>query len=256
MASNREREVVQAFVSLTSSLVDDFDVLDLLGGLTGDCVRLLDIASTGLLLADHRGVLHVLAASSEETRDLELFQLQRDEGPCLDCFRGGEAVSVADLAAQSQRWPSFVPAAIGAGFASVHAVPMRVHGTMLGTLGLFGGEVGALGDEDLRLAQALAHVASVAIVQGKAVADANAVAEQLQTALSSRVVLEQAKGAVAQRGNLDMEQAFGVLRRYARDRNQRIAEVARAVVARELSAQRLLDHARAKAVIPPQPPPG
>jgi hypothetical protein len=242
MSLEREREVTKAFVSLANSLADGVDVVDLLTGLTTDCARLLDIASAGLLLADASGVLHVLAASSERTRNLELFQLQREEGPCLECFREGRPVSVPDLSQAADRWPQFAGAAADAGFKSVHALPMQLRGAALGTLGLFGTQVGALTEDDVSLGQALAHVASVALVQDKVAADKDAVAAQLQTALSSRVILEQAKGVLAQRGNLDMEQAFAMLRRYSRDHNERLTDVARSVVSRELLAQRLLDH--------------
>ena len=242
MTVDRESAVTRAFVSLANSLVDNFDVVDLLSGLTADCAQLLDIASAGLLLADQRRVLHVLAASSEVTRNLEVFQVQRDEGPCLDCYRSGAPVVASDLAAQEGRWPQFAPAAVAAGFASVHAVPMRLKGDVLGALGLFGAQVGALPEEDLALAQALAHVSSVAIVHGTTAADANALTAQLQGALRSRVVVEQAKGLLAQGGDLDMDQAFAALRRYARDHNQRLSEVARTMVLRELAAQRVLDH--------------
>jgi hypothetical protein len=246
VSAERERDVAQAFVSLANSLVDGFDVVELLSGLTANCARLLDIASAGVLLADRRSVLHVVAASSEATRNLELFQLQRDQGPCLDCYRSGAPVSVADLGERLARWPQFVDAALSAGFASVHALPMRLQDNVLGTLGLFGSRVGALGEEDLSLAQALAHVGSVAIVHGNAAADKAAIAEQLQNALSSRVVLEQAKGLIAQRGELDMDKAFEALRGYARDHNHRLVDVARAVVSRQMPAQRLLDHTQSK----------
>lgn len=251
MSVDREREVTQAFVSLANSLVDDFDVVDLLSGLTADCARLLDIASAGVLLADRRGELHVLAASSEATRNLELFQTQREQGPCLDCYHSGKPVSVADLGKQTERWPLFVEAACAAGFASVHAVPMRLQDNVLGALGLFGIHVGALPDEDLSLAQALAHVGSVALVRGPEVADPAAISEQLQSALNSRVVLEQAKGLVAQLGDLDMDQAFGALRRYAHDHDQLLAAIARTVVSRALPAQRLIEHAQSQTARPP-----
>lgn len=244
MSENREQQVIAAFVSLAGTLADGFDVVEMLSGLTADCARLLDIASAGLLLADAGGVLHVLAASSEKTRQLELFQLQREQGPCLDCYEQGTAVSIPDLSQEAHRWPQFVQAATAAGFASVHAVPMRLRSHRLGTLGLFGTNVGALNAEDLSLAQALAHVASVALVQDKAVVDHHVIVEQLQNALTSRVVLEQAKGVLASRGDLDMDDAFTVLRKYARDHNQRLTAVARAVVSRELSGQQLLEHAR------------
>lgn len=254
MSVDREHGVTEAFVSLANNLVDGFDVVELLSGLTADCARLLDVASAGVLLADRRHVLHVMAASSEATRNLELFQLQRHQGPCLDCYQGGAPVSVADLVEQADRWPQFVEAAGAAGFASVHALPMRLQENVLGALGLFGTHVGALGEADLSLAQALAHVGTVAIVQGTVAADKAAIAEQLQHALTSRVVLEQAKGVLAQRGDLDMGQAFEALRRYARDRNQRLADVAQALVSRKLSARRVLEHAPIRAARSPRSP--
>ena len=247
MSPGRERLITDAFVSLANSLADGADVIDLLSGLATDTARLLDVASTGLLLADPRGVLHVLAASSERTRALEIFQLQRDQGPCLDCYRTGTPVLVPDLGHESGRWPRFVEAAQSMGFASVHAVPMRLRDNVLGTMGLFGDRVGVLGADDLSLAQALAHVASVAIVQDVAAAEQTRVAQQLQHAVDSRVLIEQAKGVLAHSGGLDMEQAFAVLRGYARDHNERLTNVARTVVHRETPAQALLDHAETKA---------
>jgi GAF domain-containing protein len=243
MAEDRERDVTNAFVGLASSLATGHDAEDLLNDLTADCARLLDVASAGLLLADSRGDLHVLAASSQRTHHLEVFQVQREEGPCLECYRDASPVSVADLDQAADRWPQFVRAARMAGFASVHALPMRLRDNVLGTLGLFGTTAGHLTDEDLALGQALADVASVALIQDKVAADRTAVNEQLRTALTSRVVIEQAKGILSQQGDLDMTEAFSVLRRFARDRNQRLADVARAVVSRTLSAQELIAYA-------------
>lgn len=240
MNGEREAAVTQAFVSLANSMVDGGDVVDLLSGLTADCAQLLDVASAGLLLADARGVLHVMAASSERTRTLELFQLQRDQGPCLDCYHAGSPVSVPDLEMERARWPEFVAAAGTAGFRSVHALPLRLRDRVLGALGLFGTSAGSLNQSDLVLGQALAHVASVALVTERAVADTLLVNEQLQAALTSRVLIEQAKGLLAQAGDLDMEQAFAALRHYARDRNLRLADVAAAVVSRQLPCQQLL----------------
>lgn len=245
MTVDRERQVTEAFVSLANSMADGRDPVDLLTSLSVDCARLLDVASVGLLLADHQGSLHVLAASSEATRDLELFQLQCEQGPCLDCFRNGETVSVADLDSALPRWPQFVPVATAAGFASLHAIPMRLRENRLGAMGLFGDRPGSLNAEDQRLGQALAHVASVALVQDKTASDQTAITEQLQTALNSRVVLEQAKGVLAECGRLDMDQAFAALRKYARDHNGRLTDLARAVVSRELHPQLLLEHASA-----------
>ncbi|MDX6254733.1 MAG: hypothetical protein QOJ11_1067 [Frankiales bacterium] len=242
MSADRESEVTQALLGLASSLVNGYDVVDLLDDLVADCTRLLDVASAGLLLSDGLGVLHVMAASSEATRLLEVFQLQRAEGPCRDCFHAGEPVTVPDLAEAADRWPQFVPAAQAAGFASVHALPMRLRENTLGAMGLFGDTPGPLTERDLTLAQALADVASVALVQDKAVNDRGAVVEQLQIALNSRVVLEQAKGVVAHIGDMDTGQAFVALRRYARDHNQRLTAVAQAVVSRALPVQLVLEH--------------
>jgi transcriptional regulator with GAF, ATPase, and Fis domain len=250
VSPERELLVTDAFVSLADSLVGPFDVVELLNGLTEECARLLDVASAGLLLADSSGVLHVVAASSERTRSLELFQLQRDEGPCLECYRTGIMVCVADLQTNAERWPQFVPAALKLGFASIHAVPMRLNDRILGALGLFGSAVGALNDDDLSLAQALAHVASVALVTGNATSDQDRLNRQLQLALDSRVLIEQAKGAIAQYSSVTMDEAFAHLRRYARDHNEKLTEVARSVVARTLSIQAIANDARAQ----PTPP--
>lgn len=236
--------MTEAFVSLADSLVGPFDVIELLSSLTSECAHLLDVASAGLLLADRSDLLHVVAASSEATRSLELFQVQRDEGPCLDCYRSGSAVNVPDLEAETGRWPQFVPAARQRGLVSVHAVPMRIHDQILGTLGLFGTTVGALNDDDLRLGQALAHVASVALFAGNAATDRDAVNGQLQIALESRVVIEQAKGAIAQHANVDMDEAFASLRSYSRNHNEKLSAVARAIAARSLPVQHVVANRR------------
>jgi GAF domain-containing protein len=243
VSGERERDVTRAFVSLSSSLANGYDVVDLLDELVGHCARLIDVDSAGLLLADGLGVLHVMAASSEVARLLEVFQLQRAEGPCRDCFRTGLPVSVPDLQDATEQWPEFVPAALAAGFASVHAVPMRLRDNTLGAMGMFGAVVGSLSEDNLSLAQALADVASVAIVQDKAVAERGAVVEQLQAALNSRVVIEQAKGIVAHVGDLEVGQAFVVIRQYARNHNERLTVVADAVVRRQLAVRVLLDEA-------------
>jgi len=241
MSTDREHEITRAFVSIANSMAEGADVVELLSRLTSDCARLLDIASAGLLLADGYGTLHVLAASSERTRDLEIFQLQRDEGPCLECFRTSQQISIADLSAETKRWPQFVAAATAAGFAAVHALPMRLRDTTLGALNLFSANVGVLNADDIDLAQALAHVASIAIVTDKATSDKEALYLQLQGTLTSRVAIEQAKGVLAQVGSLDMNQAFAVLRRYARDHNAPLTQVAEQLVSSKLAARQLLD---------------
>ena len=244
MTEQRESEIARAFVALTSTLIGDLDSVSLFSELTRDCARLLDINAAGLLLADRRGTLHVVAASSEQARTLELFQLQRQEGPCLDCFSSGERVNVPDLQAERERWPLFVGAADRGGFRSLHALPMRLRGRTLGALGLFGSQTGSISDGDLELAQALTHVAAVALVTEAATADQIALNTQLQNALDTRVVIEQAKGLLAQLGDLDMEQAFSALRQYARNNNQRLGVAAKRVVEREVDLQQVLDGAR------------
>ncbi|HEY1839216.1 MAG TPA: GAF and ANTAR domain-containing protein [Mycobacterium sp.] len=223
--SSRETRVLDAVVSLVDSLLHDFDVVELLTGLTERCADLLDIEAAGFLLADPLHQLRPLAATSKEARELELFQLQADEGPCVDCYATGEPVTVADLQAVAGRWPRFVPAAVEAGFCSVHAVPMRAAGTVLGALGLFGVRRGELNEADLVVGQTLAHIACVAILQELPPTPAT-VMPQLRSALTSRVIVEQAKGFL--RGMLDVsvEEAFSLLRAYARDRGQHLTDVA------------------------------
>lgn len=223
---DREARVLDAVVTLVDSLLHDFDVVDLLTELTERCAQLLDVSSAGLLLVDPRRRLHLMAATSDRTEELELFQLQADEGPCLDCFTSGQPVLVADLAAAARQWPHFVAAAREAGFASVHAVPMRAAGTVLGALNLFGTQVGELNEADLLVAQSLAHVASVAIVQEHA-PTTDVVLPHLRSALANRGVVEQAKGFLRERLDITVAEAFTLLRRYARDSGTHLSEVAR-----------------------------
>ncbi len=250
-ATGRERDVTRSFMALADSLVEDFDVVDLLTRLAVDCARVLDVAAAGVVLADAQGVMHVVAATSESSRSLELFQLQRDEGPCLDCYAGGQPVSVPDLAAETERWPQFTAAAHAGGFESAHALPLRLRDEVLGALGLFGAHAGALDEDDLALAQALAHVATIAILQHRAAASTGALTAQLQTALNSRVVLEQAKGVLAERGGLDMDEAFARLRDFARHHNRRLTDVAHAVVTGVLPTEQLLAEQERQSSPPP-----
>jgi transcriptional regulator with GAF, ATPase, and Fis domain len=228
-ARDREAHVLDAVVTLVDSLLNDFDVVDLLTNLTEQCATLLDVSSAGLLLADPRHRLQLMAATSDRAEALELFQLQTDEGPCLDCYASGTPVSVADLSEAVDRWPQFVPATRDAGFASVHAVPMRAAGRVLGALGLFGVRTGELNQGDLLVAHSLAHVASVAIVQGNAPTP-EAVLPQLSRALASSVVVEQAKGFLRERLDLTVADAFTLLRRYAHHSETHMSEVARQLV--------------------------
>ncbi|MFC7490887.1 MULTISPECIES: GAF and ANTAR domain-containing protein [unclassified Knoellia] len=249
MTGTREHDIIRVFVEMSNELVDGYDVVDLLSDLTTNCATLLDVASAGLLLADGRGVLHVAAASSERTQHLETFQLQREEGPCLDCYHSGEPVIVPAVAEEAERWPQFSRRAESMGFASVHAIPMRLRDNVLGALGLFGDRPGQLNDDDLDLAQAMAHVASVALVNEKSASDLSTVNAQLEHALVSRVALEQAKGIIANISGLDMQDAFTVLRRYARDHGHKLTDVSTQLVNRELDGDRVLAHARRASIL-------
>jgi transcriptional regulator with GAF, ATPase, and Fis domain len=221
--------LADVFVEMADTLVDDFDLIDFLHTLTERCVQLLDVDAAGLLLTDGRGTLQVVAASSERTRLLELFQLQTDQGPCLDCFHTATPVSVADLSVASQ-WPRFTLAATEAGFAAVHALPMRLRTDVVGALNLFTAEPGELGGDKVRVGQALADIATVGLLQQRAIQRRDVLTEQLQTALNSRVLIEQAKGLLSERLGVSVSDAFTILRDSARSRNRRLSELAQAIV--------------------------
>lgn len=231
----REEQLTDAFVQLADTLVSEFDVTELLHGLVEHCVDLLDVAAAGILLSDQRGALQLVASSNEQSRLLELFQLQADDGPCLEAFSTGAVVAVPDLPAAAGRWPAFVPAAAAAGFGGVHALPMRLRLETIGAMNLFttaGGQ--ALGDKDLRVAQALADVATIGILQERAITRSEVLVEQLQGALNSRVIIEQAKGIIAQHSRIEVDQAFGLLREHSRNTNTRLADVARNLISGDL----------------------
>ena len=219
----------ETFVELTDTMVAGFDVIDFLHVLTDRSVQLLDVSAAGLMLADPRGELRVVAASSQAARLLELFQLQNDQGPCLDCFRTGRPVAAADLAAAA-RWPRFAPAARQAGFAAVQALPMRLREQVIGALNLFRASPGALAPAGIRVGQALADVATISLLHERGMRHSDVLNEQLQTALNSRVVIEQAKGKLAERLGVDMDQAFALLRDHARASNRRLSDLARAFI--------------------------
>lgn len=226
----REALLAKTLVELADNLVTDFDVVELMTRLADRCVEVLDVAAAGLMLAGQDGSLKVMASSSEAMRVLELYELQAQEGPCLDCFRIGLPVTNADLGADGGQWPRFSVEALAAGFKSAHALPMRLRGTVIGALNLFHNEPGEMRPADVTAAQAFADVATIALLQHRASAEAKVVNSQLNLALNTRVVIEQAKGMVAERQGLDMEQAFDVLRRYSRNNNLRLAAVAHGVI--------------------------
>jgi transcriptional regulator with GAF, ATPase, and Fis domain len=233
--ASREIRLCHAFVRLADTLVNDFDVVDLLSGLVGSCVELLDVAAAGLVLADGRGQLRVMASSSEQTRLLELFELQNDEGPCLDCYRTGQPVVEVEMSAQDARWPHFAPEARARGYEACYAVPMRLRHETIGALNLFCAPGVSISRADLDVGQAFADVATIAVLHQRALRRKEQLVEQLQTALNSRVSIEQAKGVIAERERVDMDQAFSRLRAYARNNNRKLSDIAVDVVTGQLN---------------------
>lgn len=236
---NNER-LVETFVELADTLIDDFDVIDFLHLLVDRSVELLDIDAAGLLLADQHGQLQVIASSNEHVRLLELFQLQNDEGPCLDAYATGAGVSAVDLATARDRWPHFAPAAVAAGFTAVDALPMRLRDHVIGALNLFRTHAGALTSTALLTAQALVDVATIGLLQERAIRRQEVLSEQLQVALNSRVVIEQAKGLIAERLGVQMEVAFVALRGYARNNNLKLSDVAESVITGRIATRDLV----------------
>lgn len=226
---NAER-LAETFVDLADTLVEDFDLIEFLYTLVDRCAELLDVTAVGLMLSDARGRLTVMASTSEETRLLELFQLQNDQGPCLECFQRGHAVHEGDLAAASGRWDRFAPEAVSAGFHSVHALPMRLRNETIGALNLFHAEAGALQTADVRIGQAMVDVATIGLVQVGYTRRREILFAQLQEALDTRVTIEQAKGVLAERNGITPGEAFTSLRNHARVHNLRLSSLADAVI--------------------------
>lgn len=237
---SRDTLLARRFVTLADTLVDDYDVVDLLDRLVGDCVDLLEVTAAGILLSDQRGNLQLMASSSEESRVLELFQLEGREGPCLEAIATSSPVAVTDLAEMDRRWPRFAVAARDAGYSSVHAFPLRLRQETIGALNLFSSGSVSIAADDQLIAQALADVATIGILQQRSLHRASLVAEQLQVALNTRIVVEQAKGVLAEYAGADMPTAFNALRSYARGSNQKIGVVADALVRRDLPPQEVL----------------
>lgn len=231
MATISAERLAGVFVEVADTLVDEFDVVDFMQMLATRTAELLEGSAVGLLLADHRGRLEFMAASEEDIRLLELFQAQQSEGPCPDAFRTGQPVINADLRAAADRWPRFAPYAAAAGYRSVHAFPLRLRADKIGALNVFSRDVGGtLNLQDAAIVQALADVAAIGLLQERAIARGELLTEQLQGALNSRIIVEQAKGTLAQARGVSVAEAFELLRTYARSNHLRLSEVASAVV--------------------------
>jgi transcriptional regulator with GAF, ATPase, and Fis domain len=235
----REPRLAQVFVELADTLVARFDVIDFLHTLTERCVELLDVDAAGLMLADQRGNLRVIASSAESARLIEVFELQHSEGPCLDCFRGSRQVVNLDRNQMLARWPAFAAEALDLGFQSAHALPMRLRDDVIGAINLFTRASRRLSEDDLAVGQAMADVATIGLLQERAGRQKDVLAEQLQLALNSRILIEQAKGVLAERSRITPAEAFVVMRSYARRQSRPLTSVAAAVVDHTLQAAEL-----------------
>ena len=236
----REEQIVATFVELADTMVDHFDVVEFLHRLVQRSMELLDCSEVGLLLANAAGSLQVMASSSERSEALELLQSQNEEGPCFECYRGSQLVISENLAGDRERWPGFAQAAVDRGISSVHAIPMRVRGETIGALNLFRTKVGRIAERDVSLGQGMADIAAVALLQERSVRETRGVVEQLQNALNSRVLIEQAKGVLAERAHVSVDTAFASIRSYSRAHNRRLGDVARDIVERRLDALELV----------------
>jgi GAF domain-containing protein len=225
-----ERRVTRVFVELADTLVDEFDALDFLHTLTERSVELMNADAAGVILSDQHGQLHVVASTSNRAQVLELFELQRAEGPCLDCFRTGRVVANVDLADAETRWPQFSAASVAAGYRSTHAIPLRLRDNVIGAMNLFCVDHSTLSADDLELGQALADVATIGLLQERAVRESELIAEQLQTALNSRVLIEQSKGVLFARAGIGVDEAFRLMRDYSRRHNRLLKDVAAGVI--------------------------
>ena len=233
---SRESELVQALVEMADTLVDDYDVVELLTGVAGRSVSMLGASAAGVMLASPGGSLGLVASSSEAMRLLELFELQAREGPCLDAFRTGNPVSHEVLEAGAGRWPKFSDAAVRAGFHSAIAIPLRLREVTLGALNLLNVSPAPMNEADVIVARAFADLAALSIVQHRASAEAQRLNEQLSIALNSRIVIEQAKGVLSERAGVGLAEAFARMRAFARNGNLKLTDVAQAAVNGTLDA--------------------
>ncbi|GLY39811.1 transcriptional regulator [Amycolatopsis sp. NBRC 101858] len=242
----REAGLIDTLVELADTLTGDFDLIDFLHLLAGRCVELLDVDAAGVLLAHPHGRLQVVASADEAPEIMELFQIQVEEGPSLEAWQGGEPVGHPDLADGDTPWPRLRRMAATAGYAAVYAVPMRLRDENVGALCLFKGTTGEPGGDSVRAAKAMVDVATIGLIQARTARRHEVLVEQLQTALNSRIVIEQAKGFVAERLGVDVAAAFGLLRDYARSRGRRLTAVAGEVVTRSANVRDLFDNGPAR----------
>jgi GAF domain-containing protein len=235
-----EQRLIQVFVELADTLVDEFDALDFLQTLAERSVELLQVDAAGVVLGDQHGHLHVVASTGNRAHDLELLELQSDEGPCFDCFDTGLVVANVEASAAAERWPHFSAALAGAGYRSAHAVPLRLRSKVIGAMNLFCVGRLTLDDDDLALAQALADVATIGLLQERAVRESDLIAEQLQLALNSRILIEQAKGVLHVRARVSVDDAFRLMREHSRSHQIPLRDLAARVISGDISPEDLL----------------
>jgi GAF domain-containing protein len=232
--TSRETRINAAFVTVADTLTTDYDMVDLLHTLVEECVEILDMQAGGLMLVGSDGELQLMTSTSEGADFVEVMQLNAAAGPCIECFRTGLAVSVPDISVADQ-WPAFRAAALKQGFLAAHATPMKLRGQIIGTMNLFSSSVGEVDGRDAALAQALADVATIGILQERMIREGHVLSEQLHHALDSRIVIEQAKGVIAHSLSTTMDEAFSILRHYARSNNLTIRSVAEGISNRTIS---------------------
>ena len=242
--NTREERINDAFVRVAGTLVADYDVVDLLSTLVYTCTQLLDVQAGGILLADGTGMLELVASTSEEAEIVEVMIVAAGAGPCIDSYKTGAVVSVPDIDTDLRDWPRFRRTALDQGFRAAHATPLRLHGEVIGAMNLLSTVTGALSDRDAQLAQALADVATVGILHERSFRQPEVVAAQLHLALDTRILVEQAKGVLAQVRSCTMSEAFDALRDYARTHEVTLRAAAEGVVDRSISAEALVAQAR------------
>jgi GAF domain-containing protein len=228
--TSRDQAIVQSLIDIADNLVDNFDVVDLLTGLADRCVQLLGVSAAGVMLVSPSGELRLVASSNEAMELVELFELQADEGPCLDAFRTGKRVEHENLRSGTGRWPTFATVALNAGFRSVFALPLRLRDTTIGSLNLFNVGENRMDESDVMIAQGFADLATISVLQHGVVTQAQRVNEQLSSALATRIVIEQAKGVVSERAGVGLGEAFSRLRTYARSHNLNLVDVAQGAI--------------------------
>ncbi len=236
METSRDRAIIHSLVEIADNLVDQFDVVELLTGLTDRCVNVLGFSAAGVMLASPTGELRLIASSSEAMQVVELFELQANEGPCLDAFHNAERVEQVNLENAKERWPRFTKVAHEAGFRSVFALPLRLRDITIGSLNIFSVDESQVDESDAMVAQGFADLATISILQYGAANEIRNVNEQLSHALENRIAIEQAKGVVSERAGIEMAEAFSRLRSYARAHRLPLVEVAQAAIDGTLEA--------------------